>query len=780
MRRQSYPNKKWFQRPESAYARSDSWTTRHYHRKTGGSIIAAMAGLNVTDSDFTKKKGESPFLMNARMNGTKETRTRSQSMSRPGQKFMGVPEGSEITTIRPMADGVNWFQVKEFQTIRYLQRNSDKVTSLGFYLRAEGNESSSAQFLAIIRDPETKEELCRAFTPVNKLGEEKLHWFRLIRTTKDDLLIDISLIDDINRFGVPVETNVEILFGGEDNHSIAEHEVPNLDKALREKPYKFEPGVGMPLTSLKTTAWKTFPVWLQNGHFVSEKKRWMAVGVIKADGQKAVYKYPYLEVLLGGKKHQRITGPITEMIPPANIDQSATQVRMVQAGDALYYVDGYSRMQRVNLTSWAVEFTTPTSTDILGFIPKQYYYKGNVIFEAGSIRRAKKDFEAGATFVAGDWDTGSLSDYEAWPGASLIYFMNNRLFLSGFQQPTVGSPAKSEPNLVMLSSIDSVAPKYDFFNRSVEFFYTPDRAAASTATSPITGFADLNDNLVVFMTDNLSFISIPNGIEFGGSQQTTPHGAGYGTLQQEHIAQGRNNIYFYNMTEGIMRLGGSISSIVSRPVDALLKRIKNPEQSFMQIHKDSLRFYYHEKGEENNSCLYNYVNYAQHRSYWFGDQNTPIAYVNSDNGYDIELGVGSEYPCVIETEVQGSADFDCSIVYEYHTNYMAAPNKINEMIVRRVHVTSMQDFNSSIFIGLDVDHKDNPIVWRRFIEYNEPDRNDADDIFYDTEDRGSKTVSARILTNNVRLVQIRVKQFCYESQAGVLQMGLEYGEAINL
>ena len=92
----------------------------------------------------------------------------------------------------------------------------------------------------------------------------------------------------------------------------------------------------------------------------------------------------------------------------------------------------------------------------------------------------------------------------------------------------------------------------------------------------------------------------------------------------------------------------------------------------------------------------------------------------------------------------------------------------------------MQDFNSSIFIGLDVDHKDNPIVWRRFIEYNEPDRNDADDIFYDTEDRGSKTVSARILTNNVRLVQIRVKQFCYESQAGILQMGLEYGEAINL
>lgn len=780
MRRVSYPNKKWFQRPDGAYARSDSWTSKYYHRKTGGTIMATMAGLNVTDSDFTRRKGESPFLMNARLNGTKETRTRSQSMSRPGQKFMGVPEGSEVTSQRPMSDGINWFPVKEFQTIRYLYQNTDRVTSIGLYLRAKDNEASSAYLLVITRDPETLEELCRGFVKVKDLGEEALRWFRLIRTIDGDVLVDVTLIDDMNKSGVPLETDVEVLFGGEDNHKIAEHEVPNLDAALRERPYVFTPGVGAPLTSVKTTAWKTFPVWLQNGHFVSESKRWIAVGAVKADGQKAVYKYPYIEVLLGGKKHQRITGPITELIPPAKINQNSTQVRMTQAGDALYFVDGHNKLQRVRLTDWGVEDATPTSTDILGFVPNQYYYKGNVIFHAGSIRRAKKDFEAGATFSAGDWETGSLSDYEAWAGASLIYFLNNRLFLSGFHQATVGTPAKSEPNMVILSTIDSIAPKYDFFNRSVEFFYTPDRASASTATSPITAFADINDNLIVFMADNLSFVSIPNGIEFGDSSQTTPHGSGYGVLRQEHVAQGRNNIFFYNITEGVMRLGGSISNVVSRPVDALLRRITDQEDVSLQLHKGALRLYYREKGDTNSSCLYNYTSYATHRSYWFRDENTPIAYLNSDNGYDVELGVGSEYPCVIETEVQDSSDFDCAIVYEYHTNYMAAPNKINEMIVRRVHVTSMQDFDASIFIGLDVDHKDNPIVWRRFIEYNEPDREDADDIFYDTEDRGSKTVSARILTNDVRLVQLRVKQFCYDSQAGVLQLGLEYGEASNL
>ena len=780
MRRASYPNKKWFQRPEGAYARSDGWSTRYFHRKTGGSIIASMAGLNVTDSDYTRRNGESPFLSNARLNGTKETRTRSQSMSRPGQKFRGVPEGSEQEQVRPITDGINWFPVKEFTTIRYTHKNDARMTSIGLYLKAEEPESSSAHLLVIVRNPEDNEELCRGFIPVSKISEAALHWFRLIRTPESDVLVDVTLIDDMNASGVPLDTKVEVLFGGEDNHKLAVHEVPNLDKALREKPYVYEPGVGAPLTSTKTTDWKTFPVWIQSNYFVSESKRWIPIGVIKSNGEKAIYKYSYVEILQNGAKHQRITSAITEMIPAAKINQAATQVRMTQAGDGLYFVDGYSALQRVVLTSWAVENAVPTSTDILGFVPNQYYYKNSIIFQGGSIQKAKVDFQAGATFSATNWDASPLTDYAAWNGASLVYFLNNRLFLSGFRNETVGSPAKSEPNLVIMSSIDSIAPKYDFFNKSVEFFYTPDKAPSSTATSPITGFADINDNLIVFMMDNLSFVSVPNGIEFGNASQTTPAGSGFGILRQEHVTQGRNNIYFFNPTEGVMRLGGSVSNVISRPVDALLKRITDIESVYLQLHKGALRLYYHEDGEENNFCLYDYTNYATQRSYWYRDDNTPIAYINSDNGYDVELGVGSQYPCVIEAEVQDSGDFDCAIAYEYHTNYMSAPNKVNNIIVRRVHVTSMQDFNASLFIGLDVDHKDNPIVWRRFIEFNEPDRTDSDDIFYDTEDRGSKTVSARILTDNVNLVQIRVKQFCYNSQAGILQMGLEYGEATNL
>ena len=76
-RRNTYPNKDWRSKPNSAYSRSDSWTTRYYHRKTGDTIFNALGGLNMTDDDSSMNVAESSYLMNVRLGGTKEPRTRS-------------------------------------------------------------------------------------------------------------------------------------------------------------------------------------------------------------------------------------------------------------------------------------------------------------------------------------------------------------------------------------------------------------------------------------------------------------------------------------------------------------------------------------------------------------------------------------------------------------------------------------------------------------------------------------------------------------------------------
>ena len=98
-RRNSYPGGKWYQRPDQAYARTTGWPTRYYQRKVTGSMVAALSGLNTTSDDFAKLEGESPYLWNARLNGTEEKRKRAQSMSRMGQEFLCLPKGVENEVI---------------------------------------------------------------------------------------------------------------------------------------------------------------------------------------------------------------------------------------------------------------------------------------------------------------------------------------------------------------------------------------------------------------------------------------------------------------------------------------------------------------------------------------------------------------------------------------------------------------------------------------------------------------------------------------------------------
>lgn len=252
-------------------------------------------------------------------------------------------------------------------------------------------------------------------------------------------------------------------------------------------------------------------------------------------------------------------------------------------------------------------------------------------------------------------------------------------------------------------------------------------------------------------------------------------------LKQEHVAKGRNNIYFLNPTLGVMRLAGSISNVVSRPVDAILKSVNESQidQITLSLHKDMLRVYYTEEGTDNDSCLIDYTQYAQHKSYWYHDVNTPVKIMFSDSGYDVELGVGSEYPCVIRAE-EGLTDFDCAISYTYYTRYLTAPNRLDGMIARRVHVSTLQTFNSSIYIGVDYDHSNKPLVWRRFVTVQDRGEDLPEDIFGDDTESGAKTVSIRILTKGTHFVQIRLRQYCYGFQSEVLQVGLEYGTSTNL
>ena len=789
-RRRQYPGSFWFRQPGQAYARTSGWPSRYYQRKVSGSVVAALAGLNTTSDDFAKRDGESPYIWNARLTGTKETRKRAQSMSRMGQEFLCMPDGAEATHNAP--EGKYKIAVGEDMSIRWNINVKNKLTQVGLFFSFDGTinySNTNAHFVLILRNSSGK-EVCRAIRKVSELvkhGAGTLEWFRFIRPQTGAVTLEATLVDDLDDDGNALGYVVYLRGTGYANHYYAEHELPNLDKSLREKAYQWKPGVSIPCTAYKDTDWETFPVWLQNGYFNAGGSRYTIIGV-KHSNTIELFKVKTLDVdnNTGSYKNAQ-TLDCSQLIPPNTINPNATQVRMTQAGNHLYFVDGYSPLRKINLDDWTVSDARPNmnSVDTPGFTPNMYYYKNTIIVANGHFQRAKTDFEAGDSYKQDDWEQlDDGSSITAWAGASLIYFMNNRLFLSGFRHATVGINApKAEPNLVIMSSIDSVTARYDMFNRELEFFYVPDRAPSSSSSSPVTAFSNIGDYLLIFTADGLYFEQVQAAVEFSGISQSTPEGSQYGVIKQEHVCKGRNNVYFLNPTMGVMRTAGSTATVMSSPVDSEIAKFgegasEEVQARFEKIHltmtDELLRMYYSPDNGNNSECLVDYATIPQHRSYWYRDNNTPIAYTTIDMGSDNYFGVHSDYPALVRLD-STLKDFDCAILYEYYTKYLGTPDRLDHCIVRRVHVTTLQTYQSSIFIGLDYDHNNSPIVWRKFVTPTIPGTFENEDIFGDDGESGATNLDIRILTDDTRFVQLRLKQYCYDFQAEILQLGFEYG-----
>lgn len=785
-RRNSYPNSKWFRQPGQAYART-SWPTRYYQRKVTGSVVAALAGLNTTVDDFSKKEGESPYLWNVRMNGSKEKRKRAQSMSRMGSQFFCMPEGLE-EVFEPEAGDIK-LAVRENHDIKWKVSAKGRTSKIGFKFHFDETpeEDNHAHFVVIIRDNEEK-EICRVAKSVKELYNEwsvtpdKTHWFRLITTPQDDFIAQCTLVDDLDDKGNPNNFALYLNANGCANHLYADHELPNLDHALREKAYDWKKGVSVPTTALATVEAKPFPVWLQKGFFVHNNERWVTLGAI-VGGKKKIFAQKYAEINQDSGEVTFIeqpTEPMREIIPEDKIDQRATQVRCTQAGKWLFFVDGYSNLQKIDLDTWEVMDARPNmdEVDTFKFTPNVYYFRSTIIIEDGHFQKCKQDFQAGDVFDQDDWERlDDGSSITAWPGASLIYFLNNRIFLSGFHQPTVGeTEPKPEPNLVIMSSIDSVTPRYDMFNRSVEFFYVPDVASSQSSSSPVTAFGSIGDYLAIFTADGFVLESVSAAVEFAGISQTTPEGSQFGTMKQEHVCQGRNNIYFFNPTLGLMRTAGSTAETCSAPVDSEIVKMTDghSENIVLGLFSDIAHIFYSEDDKPNSLDLLDYTSVAQHRSYWFRDNHRPVSSFYADEGYDVSIAAHSEYPCLYFLD-KTLKDFDCAILYEYYTKYIPTPDRLDDLIVRRVYVTTLQTFNSSVYVGLDYDHNNNPIVWRKFITPVPKGEFASDDIFGDDNESGSTNLQMRILTSDTHSVQLRLKQYCYDFQAEILMLGFEYG-----
>lgn len=696
----------------SVYARTtDTWTTRYYNRKQDP--IFNLLGLSTAPDDFHKPEGSSPYLTNIRHMGEREEEQRAQSMSRKGAELV-VALGEDIFDRNP--DEANtYLSLFEGRAIEWELTHSRKLTGISLHLQNFDKVVGALEIT--VRHPDTKQELANAVLITDDISENRFTNYRL-RFIQDvpqtRVLIRARIIDsltDEERESGEQPKSLRILAIAGGEHQRADYRLPNVNDALEEEPYTWETVPLLPLAGTMVNDWE---ILKRPEEFRTAGVRHLAVPV-RHDGIVEIW---------GVNLETKVPYVITSLV-----NSSAQSVRFAQAEGFLYYVDG-ERLKRINLTTMEAEVVVPKAEDIT---------------------------------VPGV-NPGQLTAKE---GATLIHYFKNRIYLSGF---------KDDPNFVQVSLIDSVKPRFDQFN---DGFYSPDQSPELSTDSPITAMADINDYVVIFRTDGLSAYDYGSGTSASDSRQVTPEGAQLGVENPECVTKANNNLYFYNKKVGLVRFAGSVNRTLGSDIENLISKIKNHDN--VSVAWDdaakAVRIYCSFDGEQNDRCIY-YYSELEGRLPFYMDTNTPVSTAVQATDQDVLYGFHSGVANVMIIDSPNKyTDYDSYIVMEQHTQYRVPPTSdvSGTTYIRRLHLHELAGKRHSVYIALDVDHKDRPIVWRRFIDVPEEDAPNPDAVFQQTAEPGKVVISIPMYVA-CNMYQVRFKRYCYRDSGEILGVGIEYGD----
>lgn len=714
MARRRLPSPKAFERHPGVYAKTtDTYTTRYYRRKTDP--LFNLLGLHTSPDDFHKSEGSSPFLRNVRYMGEREADQRAQVMSRKGARVMSTVGEDVIPKVE--AAGDTYIEVRPNRAIEYELQHNKLLTGLSYHIY--NKDQASGHLKVTVRDFDTKRELSNAVIDGGQMSTFQFleHTVRFIKSVVDTrVLVRLELMDEgFDRDEDSAPRAIRILADREGKHQYADYELPNLNESLQEVPFEWIDGQGVPLTGITINDWETIP----RSHEVKSGGRRYLIFPVKHDGMIELYKTDLIS---------HATSLVTN-----RVDDRAKAVRFDQAEGFLYYVDGYSNYQRINLTNWSVEDVVPKLAEIDG-------------------NAAVTDPTAQANLIKG---------LTAKPGASLIKFAGNRMYLSGFAD---------DPNLVLVSLIDSIKPRFDQFN---DRFYSPDQSPELSAGNPITALESMSDYIIVWRLNDLSLYTAGSGYEAGGTSQITPEGAALGVLNQEAVCKGKNNVYFFNPIEGVVRFAGSVNRNVSVDIENVIKGIRHPEAVFMLYQNKRVHMFFSLTSTKPDSRLFYYTE-LEGRLPWYQDNNTPVSSAVAAKDSERIYAVHSQVATVMELDVQFS-DFDSYIEMEYHTQYRlpSTADPSGETIVRRIHVHEIANATHSLYIGLDTDHQDRPTVWRAKVEASVDDVPNPDAVFQHAAEPGNSVISIPCYIRAQRY-QVRIKRYCYRATAEVMGASVEY------
>lgn len=707
-----------------SYVRND-YPTRTSRRVHDGLSLDRNYGLDTTSDDLNASPYSSPYYVNGRYNSDDLTTQTGNSASVQG-----------ISRLLTLHDDVHDFTENEIETTIYMWqgkqikfqvpytgkvvgttltlRNRDASTGiLSIYLSASENGPVLAEMsidLCTISQDEFEHIELYAMTPVPRKANPRGELY-----VRMEIWDEISCKRSVNPFNTG--KRIEIAGTGISGQKVCVNYLGNKNSPVKET-YTYKTYPSRPLLGLIYNEWRSIPCTRNEGVDFGAK--------VSKDG----YDYDIYCITNGQQNELVIYDPQTNRIVPNKIkvDSRADHVSLVQGEDYVYYVDGYSPLQRFQIGTWQTYTFPDTTTDSVTVnVNLDTWVASGITEDSGEYRFTYngsaweyKDqvislstygitilgtpalngfisvvYNAATSSTPADIDA-TYTDTRPVVAASLIIMHHNRIYLSGFRY---------DPNLVQCSQITGGGPD---FNSYPYRFYSPGQSPLSTSTTPITSIVEYeSDTLMITTTGGYALYQSNVDLESGTPQQVSTYSDGAGVASAGDIVSYRGIIYSFDPDEGIRRFTGSIWNAIPATVDSHIARVDMTKPRKMWGYAYKLYMNYTDRIDGKAKCLIwdMDMNYQQYP--WFQDIDIPFCDVRADNEYNIR-GIHPDFPCIMklyDTDVWRR--LDTPISFERHTKFMSLPGNASDLILRRVHNKVIANSDRWWFFALSIDTHSN-------------------------------------------------------------------------
>lgn len=791
-------------------------TSRRVH---DGFDLTRNYGLDTTSDDINSSPYSSPYYINGRYLADNLVQQRGNSSSVQGIKMLLFPERYKRMEDFSTDDQQTTLEIWQGKQIKFELPYNGKIVGNTITLRNTGGSTGILSIYFSTEENgvpiyETAIDLCTVSRDVFEHKElYSITTIPAIANPRKKLYVRMEVWDDIERCedmrgANPFNTGrkIEIAATGKGNHQACTYCLQEKNEPVKEEyQYKYYPS--RPLIGLIYSDWESVPVDrldnMKTGATVSLNGYRYDIMCAKKNGE--------AEVIIYDKEMNKIVEN-TDI----KVDGRVEQLNIAQVTDTdkvtwVYYVDGYSPLQRFRIGDWnSSAFPTGSADNVQAEVDAETWYNsplggasGTYIFEYHNGHWEYNETEVslstyGISLIGGGPSEGStitvlytvseggakniesIQFVDARPviGAKFIMFHNNRLFLAGF---------RADPNLVQVSAIEAEGPNFTMFPYR---FYTPNRSPYDTSLNPITSLTEYaSDQIMITMKNGFSIYSTYSSSKSSGLEDYMPSQVSTfmdsaGVQSQGDICNYKGIIYSYDEKEGLRRFTGALWSDVpaSVPVSSHFDRVDMSKPRKLWGYSNKLYYNYYDKIDGKAKCLIwdQQMNYQEYPM--FMDQDVPFCDVRSDESEDL-IGAHADYPAIMQHYAEDTwRRFDSPITFERWTKYLSLPGNAADIIVSRVHVKVLANATRMWWIGITGDkqvlnqERGRDIVYRQPV-WKSKNIEEAPETAFPVQDIYGEDATYRLSMMNLRLkresIQVKVKAKSFRSQASLLSVLIE-------